>query len=112
MPFRRSTRSTYARARARLRVGAAVALLVDHGGEQRRIEPVVPGVAAHHLLVLERIPEPGPPAGFCALQVDERAGDEGERRDDDRQPPDRVSSFTTCATNRSSSCSEPSFTNT
>src|SRR5436190_19357461 len=51
------------RSAVRARLSLELALLVDHRRQQRRVEPVVAGVAADDLAVVEWVPEPVVPRG-------------------------------------------------
>src|SRR5207245_3495874 len=62
------------RSRLRARVRLELRLLVDDGRDQCRIELVVPRMTSHDLLVVERVPEPLPPARLRGLQHAERKG--------------------------------------
>src|SRR5581483_709282 len=102
------------RARLRARVGPEAALLVDDGGEERAVEPVVARVAADDLLVAVGVPEPLVPG---RLRVVHRADADRDGRGDGAQQGEPAeeryrSSSSTRSTKRSTSSSEPSFTKT
>ena len=101
------------RARARARVRAELALLVDHARQQRRVEPVVARVAAHDRVVVERVADPHVPPGLGRVDVCEPPAEGGAEQQDGEKllhPPSAVSSSITSPTKASSSSSEPSLT--
>src|SRR5919201_1714211 len=93
-----------------MRIGLELRFLVDHGREQRRIEVVVPRVAANDLLVPQRVPDPLPPRRPRRLEHRERRPDGGREQRSGQQPSHGVSCARTSATNSSSSSSDPSLT--
>src|SRR4051794_16915424 len=101
------------RAGARFCVGAELALLVDDGRDESRVEVVVARVAPDDLLVLQRVADAVEPCGLAVSQVDEadrHRRDEDHEREELTQTHAAVSVRTTSATKASSSSSEPSFT--
>ena len=68
------------RAGSRLRVRVEAALHVDDGGEERRVEVVVRGVAAEDVLVLERVARAEVEVGLLLDDPCRRAGDDENRQ--------------------------------
>src|SRR4029079_4129198 len=98
------------RTRAGASVGLEFRLLVDHRGDQRRIEAVVTRVPAHDLLVAKRVPEPLPPGRLRTLSQPDRQQHTAGEHDHREEAPHAVSLPTTSATKASSSASVPSLT--
>ena len=80
--------------------GRKARFLVDHGGDEGRVEVVDAGISDDVGPVVERMAEAHPPAGLGVLQVGEPgAGDDHERCQRDERPPDhRVSCAARSAT--------------
>src|SRR4029079_346031 len=101
----------------RARVRLELALLVDHGGEQRGVEVVVVRVPTDDLAVVERVPEalvPRGPGEVDRAECDREHGD-ADHRDDQATglcARHAVSCASTSPTKASSSSSVPSFTRT
>src|SRR2546423_6076051 len=97
------------RARVRARARAELALLVDDRREERRVEAVVPRMAADDLLVRERVAEPLVPGRLRAVHVREACGG-GAHDPEEREDPRHDSRSSTSPAKRSSPSREPSFT--
>src|SRR6476661_781943 len=98
------------RAGGRPGIGFELRLLIDDRRQKRGVEVVVARVAAHDLLVGERIPESLPPPRLRRLQRGERGEQRPDEQDEAEGPFHVLRSVITPATNASRSASDPSLT--
>src|SRR4029453_5331503 len=98
------------RSGARARVRVELALLVDHAGEQCRVEVVVARVGADDRVVVQRVAEPHVPRRLGRVHVREGGSEKSAREQQREELLQRVSSRRTACTKSSSSSMEPSFT--